>query len=135
MIEDGQIPTPHTIQFETIAYIDRVKKEFEKDLNARCDKWKLELDGLRNEWRLEHKNLIDRYEASERIKADAKIDDDKHFDRQNDLQNKMDKMQVRFITKDEVDGRIKMYLAYSFGVAIAIIAILGTIIVGLLGRL
>jgi transposase-like protein len=135
MIDDGQVPIIHTIQFETIAYIDRVKKEFEKDLNARCEKWNLELDGLRNEWRLEHRNLINQIDTAEKIKATDKIEVDKHFERINDLQARMDKIQTQFVTKDAVDQRIKTYLAYSFGISIAIISILGIIIGVLVGKL
>jgi ribosome assembly protein YihI (activator of Der GTPase) len=135
MIEGSQTPKPHTIQFETTEYIDRVMKVADKDLNARCEKWALELAGLRNEWRLEHRNLIERYETSERLKEDAKTAVDDHFKRINDLQVRMDKLQTQFVTSEQVDRRIKTATVYAFSIAIALIGVLGTVIVALIGKL
>ena len=78
-----------------------IKPYIEEKLSAKCELWQISLEKLRAEWTLEHKNLIERFENSEQAKALAKESVDKHFDAINNLQQRMDKLTVTFVSKED----------------------------------
>lgn len=83
-------------------FIDEKAEYVINYVNSKCELWQLVLDGLRTEWQLEHKNLVQRYETSENAKAIAKIEVDKHFESINSLQTRMDKLSASFISKENL---------------------------------
>jgi hypothetical protein len=84
-------------------------QKIDSDIEAKCKLLDSEINTLRTEWRLEHANLIQRYEESERSKAIAKIEVDKHFENINSLQARMDKLSETFITKEDAQTLFSNY--------------------------
>ena len=74
----------------------------EERMGSKCELWELALAGLRAEWTLEHKNLIQRFEASENAKILAKGEVDRHFEISNNMQARIDKMTTTFPTKEDL---------------------------------
>ena len=133
---DGQ-PNP-SIVISPIEYIDRVVKASEKDLNGRCEKWDLKLDSLRKEWASGHTALLQAIETAEKIKQAEKIEQEDHFRRINDLQYRMDKLQLTFASSDAVDLKIKAALSrqsINIMILLGLLTVSGAIIAALLGRL
>jgi ribosome assembly protein YihI (activator of Der GTPase) len=116
---DGQIHDDSTnFKIGGIGYIDRVIKTLNEKIESKCSIWELELSGvgkelesLRREWILEHKNLIQRFESEQEFKSSEKIEVDKHFERINELQARMDKLSMTFLTTEQVDYKIKLAIA------------------------
>jgi chromosome segregation ATPase len=120
MIEDERPKEvyPQTINVRIIEYIDRTIKTVIEKIESKCDTWRLELSGLRleltslrAEWRLEHQNLIQRFETFVSQYNENNISIDKHFERINELQSRMDKLSTAFMTADQVDTKIQLALA------------------------
>lgn len=68
----------------------------------KCDLWNLSIEKLRAEWLSEHKSLIQRFDSSEHEKEIAKLAVDEHFVRNNDLQNRMEKLTATYATKNDI---------------------------------
>ena len=154
MIEDGQISYvsitpqstyPQTISVRLLDYIDRVARSIEAKLNSNCEAWqlelsvlRLELNGLRNEWILEHKNLIQRFESFIKQYESDKYQTAEHFERINGLQGRLDKISGSFLTSEMVDTKIELALAkqtkYTL-VVLALLAVAGGVIAALIGKL
>jgi hypothetical protein len=140
MIEDERSKEvyPQTINVRILEYIDRTIKTIEAKIESKCDIWRLELSGLRNEWKLEHLNLIQRFESFLKQYEADKIQVQEHFDRQNNFQVRLDKITETHLTAKDVDGRIELALArqtkYTVLVIGLLIAAIG-IIAALLGKL
>jgi hypothetical protein len=123
------------ISLPAIEYIDKTKKTIDEKIAAKCTEWQMGLSALRKEWELEHKNLIQRYEESEKAKSLAKIEVDKHFENINSLQNRMDKLSDTFVTKDafetEIEGRMKNIWTTLSAISLVLI---GTFIAHIFGK-
>jgi hypothetical protein len=107
IIDDGQIPHPQTINIGMIEYIDRVVNHLKSIIESKCEKWDLGLNKLRTEWKLEHTNLIQRFESFLLQYENNNIEIEKHFERINELQNRMDKLSNTFVTKETFDEKMK----------------------------
>jgi hypothetical protein len=135
---------PRTISFEPIDYTDRLVKGIRDEIESKCSVWKLELTNaksdilaLRREWQLEHTNLIQRLENERQNKQVEKNEVDKHFERINELQTRMDKLSMTFQTNEQVNSKIEVALAGQtkyFAILIIIIISALSIIVFLLER-
>jgi hypothetical protein len=146
MIEDErESMIPSTINVRLLDYIDRTLKSIYEKIESKCDVWRLELSnlrlelvGLRNEWKLENTNLIQRFESFLKQYENDKAQTVEHFDRVNNLQGRLDKMTTTFQTSEMVDAKIELALAkqtrYTL-LALALLAVAGGIIAALLGKL
>ena len=101
-----------------IDYIDRIVKFIFAEVDSRCKLWtaelvqlRTELTGLRTEWNLQHINLIQRFESFVAQYEVEKKANAEHFVRQNDMQNRMDKMAVNFATTEQVNQMISAAIA------------------------
>lgn len=121
-----------SINVELIDYIDRVVHKIQCSIDGKCEVWQMGLGALRKEWELEHRNLINRYESSEREKAVAKIEVDRHFETINGLQARMDKLSESFVTKKEFDKQFSSMKAWLNGCLISLILLLIAVIVDLM---
>lgn len=96
-------------------YVEDKITSVKDSINNKCELLQISLNGLRSEWTIEHRNLIQRYETSENAKALAKIEVDKHFETINGLQTRMDKLTENFVTKEDftktIDDRMKVVWA------------------------
>jgi hypothetical protein len=108
-----------------------IKPYIEEKIGAKCELWQVSLERLRAEWALEHKNLIQRFEDSEKAKALAKDSVDRHFETINTLQQRMDKLTVTFVSKEdhialreEFDRKISDKMKHVWTVVILVLSVL-----------
>ena len=113
MIEDERTKEvyPQTINVRILEYIDRTIKSVETKIESNCDVWRLELGGLRNEWVLEHRNLVNRVDSFIEQYERNNTEIDKHFLRSNDLQQAMNNLQKTFISNDKLEDKLRFLVA------------------------
>lgn len=128
------LPSSPTINILISDYIAEVAERLNHKMDHECEVWNLGLSALRKEWEMEHKNLVFRYESSEREKATAKVEVDKHFETINGLQARMDKLSENFITKTEFKSQIDSLKAWITGGLISLIILLVAVIVDIMIR-
>jgi hypothetical protein len=125
---------PKTINVELIDYIDRITNKIQCSMDGKCEIWQLGLSALRKEWELEHRSLVQRYEASEAAKALAKIEVDRHFEAQNNMQNRMDKLSDTFVTKKEFKDTIDGLKTWLTGCLVSLVFLLIAVVVDLIRK-
>jgi hypothetical protein len=125
---------PDTIQTNIRDIINEKYKDLNDRIEAKCTLWNLALSGLRSEWLLEHRNLIQRYEASEQAKALAKTEVDRHFETINSLQARMDKLSDSFVTKDEFKKQVDSLKTWMTGCMVSLIVLLVTVIIDIMRK-
>ena len=123
------VKPPRTINVDLIDYIDRAIHKIEIKIDGKCDVWRLELAVLRKEWELEHKNLIQRYDASEHIKSIEKLEVDRHFERINGLQALMDKANETFVTKSDFKDQTDSLKTWVTGCLVSLVLLLIAVLI------
>ena len=117
MIDDGQPQKPQTINIELCDYIDR------------------QILNLDAKWKIRHDSLAEEYQKSERVRQEAKQDMDKRLEAMNEFRAQLGKQAQTFITGKEADSKIKLALAYTWAIMIAVLTAMGIFIVNLAGRI